>query len=54
MVCGWLRVDTRQLKQTMATLCSRWVAAFTSVLQHRVTHAMEQLYTFMECSSKVG
>lgn len=53
MLCGWLRIDTRQLKQTMATLCNRWAAAFTAHLQQRVAQAMEQLYAFMDQSSKV-
>ena len=52
-VIGWIKVDSKPIKQALGTWVSKWVHLFTHHLSEKVTNEMDELYAFME-RSRVG
>ena len=43
---GWLRVDSKPVKQALATWVTKWVFLFTQYLSNKLTDSMRELYAF--------
>lgn len=49
---GWLRIDSRPIKNELKTLCSQWKAIFTNYLASQVRFVLDEMYTFMDTVGK--
>ena len=47
-VIGWLKVDAKQLKSSLATLISKWSFKFLEYLLEKVQHETEEITVFVE------
>eukprot|EP00854_Cymbomonas_tetramitiformis_P010885 gene10885-12880_t len=53
MVIGWLKVDSKPVKQALGTWLTKWIFLFTQHLSNRVISSMDELYQFMAFSNEV-
>ena len=47
-VIGWLKIDAKQLKSSLATLISKWSFKFLEYLLEKVQHETEEITVFVE------
>eukprot|EP00854_Cymbomonas_tetramitiformis_P002137 gene2137-2836_t len=53
MVIGWLKVDSKPVKQALGTWLTKWIFLFTQHLSNRVVQSMDDLYQFMGAADQV-
>ena len=50
---GWIKVDSKPIKQALSTCVTKWIFQFTAYLSNKVTDSMEELFTFMDNSNTI-
>ena len=50
---GWIKINAQPLKHALLTWVNKWVNLYTNYLSNKVVSTMEDLYAFMNASSKV-
>lgn len=45
---SWLRIDMREVKQTLLNECCKWCHRFQQHLVHHLTDSLQELQTFIE------
>jgi dynein heavy chain len=52
-IIGWLKIDAKPIKQSLANWVTKWIFLFTEHLVNRVRGSMAELYSFMEVADVV-
>lgn len=48
---GWLRIDARPLKNSLATWASKWIYLYTHYLEENAINTITELYDFISDSN---